>query len=79
MSTFEKLLIKYMIYGFVAGLFYSFLANRVVAVSTTDPSAVVRSTLSDYIMDALFNGTLVSIIAGAFFAICYWTNRPLKR
>ncbi|MFD1884440.1 hypothetical protein [Paenibacillus wenxiniae] len=79
MSRFEKLLIKYMSYGFVVGLFYSFLANRVVAVSTVDSSAVLRSPLDEYIMDALFNATLVSVIVGALVAISYWANPPGKR
>ncbi len=79
MSKFEKRLIKYMSYGFVVGLFYSFLTNRVVAVSTVDSSAVMRSPLDEYVMDALFNATLVSVIVGALLAISYWAYPPEKR
>ncbi len=80
MSTFEKVLIKYMSYGFVAGLFYSFLTQRVAIHigDGADGSISIRSPLDDYVMDSLFNATLVSVIVGAFFAIWYWADRWMK-
>ncbi len=80
MSRFEKILIKYMSYGFVAGLFYSFLTNRVAVQmgDGTGGSITIRSQLDDYVMDSLFNAALFSVIIGAFFAIWYWADRWVK-
>lgn len=80
MSKFEQQLVKYMTYGFVAGLLYSFLTKRTISMPASTPGASIQIQVSmdEYVMDCLFNAALFSVLVGAFFAICYAASKWMK-
>lgn len=78
MSKFEQQLVKYMIYGFVTGLFYSFLTKRTMSLSAEEPNVQIQLSMDQYVMECLFNATLFSVLVGVFFAVCYAVSKWMK-
>ncbi len=78
MSKFEKKLIKYLSYGFVVGIYYSFIKGPTHSSTVNGTTKFFTLPASDFIFGALSTSFLVSLIFGFLYFLVFLANRRNK-
>ncbi|MET3211171.1 UNVERIFIED_CONTAM: hypothetical protein ABIC26_004138 [Paenibacillus sp. PvR008] len=78
MSKFEKNLIKYLSYGFMVGLYYSFIKGPTQSSTVSGVTKFFTLPTSDFIFSALSTSFLVSLIFGILYSLFFLAKRRNK-
>ncbi|AUS28991.1 hypothetical protein C1A50_4881 [Paenibacillus polymyxa] len=78
MSKFEKKLIKYLSYGFMVGIYYSFIKGPTHSSTVNGATKFFTLPASDFIFSTLSTSFLISIIFGFLYFLVFLVKRRNK-
>ncbi|MEC0238089.1 hypothetical protein P4H71_27640 [Paenibacillus kribbensis] len=71
MNKFEKQLMKYLSYGFMAGLYYSFIKGPAQSSTVNGVTQFFTFPAPDFIFSALSTSFLASLIFGILYSLVF--------